>query len=349
MYDCLPEIRSQLLAGRPVAMATVVRRRGSLPMANDAKLLMFGDGSFEGTVGGGCLEAEVYAIGMRLLAEGGASLDEFHLNEVEEGAAGHVCGGTATVFTRAFMPDAETLAFFERAVAAQDLDAPLLVATRLSEASPAHALVVDGSVDACLGETDPGAVPTCVSRRTRSSASEGWFVERVEPAPLLIVFGAGHCGVALGAAATAAGFRVWMLEDRPPFLAAGNMPWAERLRRVDFGALPELPLRRGTSLAIVTRGHEHDLTVLRQVMGAPVDYLGMIGSRRKKLLFREILAGEGADLEAFDRLSSPMGLDIGAETPAEIAASVVAELIAVRRAAAGAQDELPAVAADATR
>jgi xanthine dehydrogenase accessory factor len=125
-----------------------------------------------------------------------------------------------------------------------------------------------------------------------------------------------------------------MLEDRPAFLQTETMPWAERLRLVDFNALPELPLGVDTSVAIVTRGHDHDLVVLRQLIGKPVNYLGMIGSRRKRELFRRILTEEGCSRDDFERLRSPMGMDIGAETPAEIAVSVVAELVAARRSRA---------------
>jgi len=331
-----PKMLAALRSGVPVALATVVKQRGSLPMASDAKLLVHPDGTIEGTIGGGCLEAEVFATATKLLREGGASVDEFHLNEVEAESGGHVCGGTVVVLTRVFQPQPDTIAFFERAVAQPNTADDVRFVSRVNAAEAAHALVVNGRVDGGLGLT-PELSPALAEEGLSGEGADAWFVELVRELPLLIVFGAGHCGVAIGATASAAGYRVWMLEDRPAFLDAERMPWASRLRRVDFAALPQLPLNASTALAIVTRGHEHDLVVLRQVLDAPVGYLGMIGSRRKRHLFRRILGDEGRDVEAFDRVRSPMGLDIGAQTPAEIAVSVVAELVAVRRSAAASE------------
>ncbi len=336
MYALFPRILAALRGGAPVALATVVKQRGSLPMASDAKLLVQSDGTLEGTIGGGCLEAEVYATATKLLRDGGASVDEFHLNEVEASTGGHVCGGTVVVLTRVFQPQPDTIAFFERAISQHDTADEMRFVSRVNAAAPAHALVVKGRVDSGLGLT-PELSPAIAGEGLVGDGGDAWFVEPVRQRPLLIVFGAGHCGVAIGAAASAAGHRVWMLEDRPAFLEGERMPWASRLRRVDFAALPELPLDPNTALAIVTRGHEHDLVVLRQVLDAPVGYVGMIGSRRKRELFRSILRDEGRDAEAFDRVRSPMGLDIGAETPAEIAVSVVAELVAVWRQAAASE------------
>jgi len=335
MYLLLPKMLAALRGGAPIALATVVKQRGSLPMASDAKLLVRPDGTMDGTIGGGCLEAEVYATATELLREGAASIDEFHLNEVEveAGTGGHVCGGTVVVLTRVFRPGPDTVAFFERAVAQHDRGDEVRFVSRINAGAPAHALVVNGSVDVGLGLT-PELVPAVAGAGVVGDDAESWFVEPVREPPLLIVFGGGHCGVAIGAAAAAADHRVWVLEDRPMFLDAERMPWADRLQRVDFAALPELPLDANTALAIVTRGHEHDLVVLRQVLDTAVGYLGMIGSRRKRELFRRILGDEGRDVAAFDRVRSPMGLDIAAQTPAEIAVSVVAELIAVRRGAA---------------
>jgi len=332
MYALFPRILAELRGGAPVALATVVKQRGSLPMASDAKLLVLADGTLEGTIGGGCLEAEVYATATQLLREGGTSVNEFHLNEVEASTGGHVCGGTVVVLTRVFQPQADSIAFFERAVALPGAAAEVRFASRVNAASPAHVLAVGGRVEASLGLTSDMA-PEIAAEGLAGAGGDAWFVEPVRQQPLLVVFGAGHCGIAIGAAAVAAGYRVWMLEDRPTFLDAERLAWASRLRLVDFAALPQLPLTANTALAIVTRGHEHDLVVLRQVLDAPVGYIGMIGSRRKRELFRGLLRDEGRDAEAFERVRSPMGLDIGAETPAEIAVSVVAELVAVRRQA----------------
>ncbi len=353
MHELLPRIAAALDAGEPVALATVVRRRGSLPMSSTAKMLVRADGSAEGTVGGGCLEAEVYATARTLLREGGVSLESFDLTEIEDGLQGHVCGGSVTILTRPLLPTDPTRGLIRSALEAlEDGEAAAFLSWVPAEndlPSPApdndmamHAVVrADGSVAA------DGSLPASLPDKARMLAGDGladlvsdvdsegapaYFVEPLRQPPTVLIFGAGHCGTAIGALASNAGFQVHVLEDRPTFLQGEHMPWAAGLHHVDYAALPTVD--PSSYLVIVTRGHEHDLTILRQVVGGPSAYLGMIGSERKRHLFGKTLRSEGVAQDELDRLCSPMGLAIGADTPEEIAVAVVAEMIAVRRGAA---------------
>lgn len=350
MQEVLPRIAAALEAGEPVALATVVRRRGSLPMSTTAKMLVCADGTAVGTVGGGCLEAEVYATAQTLLRDGGVSLERFDLTEIEDGLQGHVCGGSVTVLTRPLLPTEATRGVIRQAQQALDrAEAATFLSwvpagdgsgvRQLEPDLARHAVVrADGSVtaDASLPPALAGAAREIAATGRAELVGDGssderpsYFVEPLRSPPTVTIFGAGHCGLAIGELAAAAGFRVRMLEDRPTFLEGGRMPWAAGRHHVDFAALP--PVEPGTYVVIVTRGHEHDLTILRQVVRGPSAYLGMIGSERKRLMFEKTLRGEGVTDDELDALCSPMGLAIGADTPEEIAVAVVAEMIAVRR------------------
>lgn len=349
MLDLLPVVVDHLAADRSVALAMVVGRRGSLPMARCAKMLMLDDGSTRGTVGGGCLEAEVWSVGRELLRQGGCSLDTFHLNEVEEGLGGHVCGGTVSILTRVLrpMPPTRELVTALHATLAGERSSALV--TRLPESEGrapdgGWALLESGGdtrtdglrLDAptqerCRGLL-AGKAPVELGEPARL------FVEPLHPTPVVSVFGAGHCGKAIGRVAAGAGFRVRLYDDREPFLEAAASPWAEHRECIDFARASEaVRVAPHHYLVIVTRGHEHDLELMRQLASTPAAYMGMIGSQRKRLLFERTLAAEGVPRERLERLRSPMGLPIGADTPEEIAVAVVGEMIAVRRGAGGAR------------
>ena len=353
MQVVLPRIAAALEAGEPVALATVVRRRGSLPMSNTAKMLIRADGTVVGTVGGGCLEAEVYAIAQTLLREGGVSVENFDLTEIEDGLQGHVCGGSVTILTRPLLPSESTRGIIRQAQQALEDGEAAAFLSRVPVETESAALQVDQNLALRAGVRADGSVAAdaslppsltgiaqglAIDGRTKlvpdesSSSGSAYFVEPLQPPPTVLIFGAGHCGRAIGELAARAGFRAQMLEDRPTFLEERRMPWASGLHHVDFTALPHV--EPTAYVVIVTRGHEHDLTILRQVVRSPSSYLGMIGSERKRHLFEKTLRGEGVAEADIKRLRSPMGLAIGADTPEEIAVAVVAEMIAARRGAA---------------
>jgi xanthine dehydrogenase accessory factor len=335
--------------GEPAALAMVVGRRGSLPMSERAKLLVTSAGEMHGTVGGGCLEAEVYGIGRRLLETGGCSLERFDLTEVEDGLHGHVCGGSVAVLTQAVAPDEAACRLFARAAGLAAASETAVLASRLPPSDGCDA--VGGAWVLVAGDevlvAGVEAAPSAVVSEARAMLGAGtaapqrqpdgdveWFLEPLLPAPTVVVLGAGHCGRAIGELAATVGFRVWIADDRAPFLERDAMRWADEVVEVDFDrVLEQIDTSDQHYLVIVTRGHEHDLAVLRQALNAPSAYIGMIGSERKRHLFERQLREEGFDTESLGRVRSPMGLPIAADTPEEIAVAVVAEMIAIRRQA----------------
>lgn len=219
------------------------------------KQLIAEDGSVYGTVGGGCVEADVYDAAMEVLRTGNPRLLEFSLTEKGLPGGGLVCGGTVKVFVE-----------------------PILT-------------------------------------------------------PVVYLFGAGHVSLAVSRVAACAGFRVVVLDDRAAFADPERFPDASQVEVLPSfdQALSNVALTLDAYLVIVTRGHQHDELVLRQVLAEPVAYLGLIGSRAKLARLLGKLESEGVDPEKLARVRGPIGLDIGARSPEEIAVAIVAEMVAVRQ------------------
>ena len=191
-----------------------------------------------------------------------------------------------------------------------------------------------------LGGSGPRVVVVDDAGELRSDlpAGEGVrvYLEPYTAAPALVICGAGHIGRELAALGTRLGFAVTVLDDRPDYAHPRHFPAGVRVVSAPWtAAVAMIPDGPGTSLVLVTRGHSHDSEVLRAVAGRPLGYVGMIGSRRRVATVRSLLLAEGVPAEWLDRVRAPIGLDIGAETPAEIALAIAAEVIAARRGGTG--------------
>ncbi|MEJ7812253.1 MAG: XdhC family protein [Gemmatimonadaceae bacterium] len=344
-------------AGRG-ALATVARRRGSLPMSRSAKMLVTADGARMGTVGGGCLEAEIVERALSVAGSGQPALTAHTLTAELAGDYGLTCGGRADMFIEPVYSDptlalvhaecAALLARGERAVVVTSLDwtagvRKLLVVARdradVGVGTPAMreaaALLGPASEEPLLRLADgddahEAGNSVAVLRDGRPGAA--LLVEPLVGPPRLVVFGGGHVGASVAEAAAFAGWRVTVVDDRAEFADPARLPFAERTLVCDFGALPPtLGIDAGTYVVVATRGHQHDALVVDQVARGDVRYLGMLGSRRKVALTWRMLEGWGVPGDRLAHIHAPVGLPIGADTPEEIAVSVVAEMIAVRR------------------
>ena len=301
MLNLLHEIVRRSEAGEPLAVCTVVRTRGSTPQKAGAVLVVLADGRALGTIGGGCVEAEVRTRALRLLAEGGArtgagGLFSFRLDQDLGWDDGLLCGGTMDV-----------------AVEVMDGPGPaasLRAARDALAAGKATSVVVE--------------VPDETGRLAR-------FERTLEPRPALVIAGAGHVGAALAAIASQLDFDVTVIDDRADFASPARFPGAEcRVGRIDT-ELANYRIDEQTYVVIVTRGHRNDGQALAAVVGSAARYVGLIGSKRKVIAILEDLRGAGVSQERLAKVHAPIGLDIGAVTPVEIAVSIAAEIIAVRR------------------
>ena len=252
IYEQIVKLRSE---GRRGAVATIVNVRGSVPSFETAKMLIRDDGSIIGTVGGGCVEAEVWQAAREVMESEKPRTLTFNLNQNPKYDTGLVCGGTLDI-----------------------------------------------------------------------------FIEPVLPPALLYIFGAGHVALSLYQAAKKAGFDVNVIDDRESYANRERFPEAREVVAEDFEQVMARLCPSETSyIVIVTRGHRDDMRVLRWAVQTQARYIGMIGSKRKTItIFRELVK-EGLSQNLFERVHAPVGLDIGAITPEEIAVAITAELIATRR------------------
>ncbi len=162
------------------------------------------------------------------------------------------------------------------------------------------------------------------------------MVELFEAQAQLLIVGGGHIGVSLAEMGAHVGFSVAVVDDRPEYANRERFPWAEQVLCGDFvEVLSNLDITPSTHIVLVTRGHKQDELSLRQVADSPAAYVGMIGSKRRTAAVLQHLADDGCPIEALQRVHTPIGLDIGAETPEEIAVSILAEIIQVRRGGSG--------------
>jgi len=256
--DLFEEIVRLRRAGKRAALATIVHTDGSIPSYESSRMLVREDGSIAGTIGGGCVEAEVWAAAKEVIRAEAPRKMVFNLNNEAQYDNGLICGGTLEI-----------------------------------------------------------------------------FVEPILPQPTLYIFGGGHISMALATVAHGAGFGIGIIDDRDTFANAQRFPMAQEIYTSFEDAFEKVRPGASTYLVIVTRGHRDDMRVLAWAVNTEARYIGMIGSKRKVLSVYKALEKEGYSPEKFERVNAPVGLEIGALTPEEIAISIAAELIAVRRNATG--------------
>ena len=334
----LTECAHLAAGGGTGALASVVRRRGSLPMSATAKLLVTADGARFGTIGGGCLEAEVIERALDVCKHRVPVCTQHSLNAELAGDYGLTCGGTADLFIEPVVPDAMLSALYAEAAAvvARGDRAVLATARSWPDGRPRKLLVtalhrigLDGDILLC------DAIADYEAERETPLFDDEVVVEALVGAPRVVVFGAGHVGARISEAAKFAGWRVTIVDDRAEFADDQQLPWADEVLLCDFGDVHAAAVTPADFVVICTRGHQHDALIAAQVAPVFPRFLGMLGSRRKGALTAQALRGWGVDEDAIARIVCPVGMDVGADTPAEIAVSVVAQLVAIRRQAAG--------------
>jgi xanthine dehydrogenase accessory factor len=252
--DIFEEIVRMRRAGHRAALATIVYINGSIPSYESSRMLIRDDGSIVGTVGGGCVEADVWAAAKEVIQSELPRKMTFNLNNEASFDSGLICGGTLEI-----------------------------------------------------------------------------FVEPILPQPMLYIFGGGHVSAAVAGIAHQAGFAIGVVDDRGAFANGERFPMAAEIYTSYEDAFEKIQPTSSSYLLIVTRGHKDDMRVLAWAVGTEPRYIGMIGSKRKVLSVYKALEKEGFALDKFERVHAPVGLDIGALSPEEIAVSITAELIAVRR------------------
>ncbi len=340
--DVFKNVSALLAAGESLVMVVILARSGSAPRSVGSRMAVRKDGSIVGTIGGGILEARVQELAGTVFQSHETIVRTFTLTPEDVSLMGMICGGQVRLLiyhVDATRPD-QALLYRKAAELLRSRRAGWLV-SRLPDGdrhpeAPRQGLVgPDGlqagtleraTIQEVMSQFD-GRQPCLVAR-----GNEGFLVEPLSQEGCVFIFGAGHISQDLAPLLRLVGFRTVVLDDRPEFANRDRFPTADEIRViVTFErALDGLEIDANSYLVLVTRGHAHDKTVLSLSLKTGAGYIGMIGSRRKRDAIYQSLFKEGYTQEDIDRVHSPIGLDIGAETPAEIAVSIVAELIGHR-------------------
>ncbi len=322
-------VRKELREGRGAAVATIARRLGSAPRSAGTRCAVLADGTLVGTIGGGALEARVRAEAGPVLAEGRVRVIPFRMDAKQLADEGMVCGGSVDVVIAPWSPRHEPVA--EAAARGLGGRADVLLVTAWGPGGSGPRLAAR-SAGRWIGD-DLDDAARAEEPVFRHGPEGGLLAEAVEPerAPLVIL-GAGHVGRALAQVAAVAGFEVTVVDDRPEFASPGALPWADGVLCRPFpGVFDAVEAGPDTFVVVCTRGHLSDAEAAEEALRTPARYVGVIGSRRKRKATLERLRAAGIPEERLRVLRMPVGLDIEAETPGEIAVAIVAEMIAERR------------------
>lgn len=339
--------------GQPCVLATVVRTKGSTPQKAGAMLLVRQDGTGVGTLGGGCVEGDIWFAAREILRQGsGPEFKEYYLNEDVAARDGLVCGGTMYFFLEPFREASEFLPYANEVASAYEGADAVALATVVNVAEGSSTrlgakllLRLDGSVAGSLGTAalDSQAVEVAsklaevgsVESLTTSDGAEV-FIEGFTTPPTLVMVGGGHVGKATADLAHSLGYRVLIVDDRPEFANAERFPYAEQVVVAPYDQWSsEVSLNLNSFVVVATRGHRFDDMALESALDTPSRYIGLLGSRRKTLMIYQRLVSQGTSPERLKQVRSPIGLDIGALTPEELAVSIMSEIIMVRRGGAG--------------
>jgi len=362
MNDVFSEILRLKQEGQRGALCTIISSKGSLPMSGKAKMLVGEDGTMVGTVGGGCLEADVWAEAQRVVKKDISKIASFILTEQHAGESGLNCGGKVEIFIEPVVPERMTAVFEEIArIRAQGEKGA--IATVISSRIPPEmkeqsklVLRADGTIVGGIGAG--GFIEDSVRQKAEEVMREDYltvlqfdiseeeaqrwglepgdtldvFVEPIIAIPTLYLFGGGHVSLQIAKVAKMVGFKIVVIDDRPAFANKERFPMADETRVEDmYTVFERLHIDDQSYIVAVTRGHQHDEPVIEQAIRTEARYIGMIGSKRKISRMWKKLIERGADKQRLTQVHAPIGLEIGADTPEEIAVSIVAQLIESRR------------------
>jgi len=328
-----------LAGGESFVLAVIVSRSGPAPRDVGTRMVVRKDASIIGTIGGGLLEAQVRDLAMEVFSHRKPVLRKFSFTAKQAAEMCMICGGAVEVLV--YFVDASQSSnpeLYQQIVAALRARVRAWLITEIppegGKSPPAQCMLKsDGTL---VGRLASGVAQTLMPlpHGAKLVSHEGnlLLAEPLRHDSTAFIFGAGHISQELAPLTRLVGFRTVVLDDRKDFANRERFPTADQVIVPDSfeWVMNELEIGDDSYLIIVTRGHAHDRTVLRQALGTNAGYIGMIGSRRKRNLVYDNLHREGFSRSEFDRVCSPVGLDIGAETPEEIAVSIVAELIKVR-------------------
>jgi xanthine dehydrogenase accessory factor len=355
MREIYHKVVEQFEKNRFSVLVTIIGQSGSTPRSAGSKLLIPDDGPCVGTIGGGILEKSVLEEADKVFASRMPSHFIYRSEDNDTSEVDMQCGGEVELFLEPVSPDnLNHLYIFKEIMDIQRRGGSGLLATIVDPDQwypgniPKMFLKPDGerigsllgikeiedAIMEMMGQLLKEKTPAKAICHDQEGNQLNIFVESVTSDPILYLFGGGHVASHVVPLAHRVGFNVVVIDDRPEFADPKKFPEAKEVHHYPFEEVMErLPVDESSYIVIMTRGHSHDKTVLAQALKSPAGYVGMIGSRRKISIIYGKLRENGYQQEDLDRVHSPIGIEIGAETPEEIAVSIIAELIKVRAGA----------------
>ena len=346
MENHFEDVSKYLQEGKKVILARIIKQTGSIPRAAGTQCIVLEDGSIKGTIGGGLLEHRVMERAKECFKKEKSSMMHFELTGDEVAKTDMLCGGVADIYLETIFPgNAVAGEIFKRIGNFINEGQKGVLLTLVSdgirpEDEKSRLLIEeDGSTTGAIGIVpgeDKKRLAKFLEIKTPKlteieKGKESIFIEPLMPYDILYLFGAGHVSTFVSSLASMVGFRVVVIDDRKEFANKERFKEADEIIVLPFSDVFEkINISSSCYIAIITRGHIQDLNVLRESLKRSDGYIGMIGSKRKREKIYQALMEEGVSAERLRQVHSPIGLDIGAETPEEIAVSIVAELIRVR-------------------
>lgn len=326
------EILKQLQTGRTVALATIVDKSGSAPRLPGSKMFLDGDGALHGTIGGGKLEFESVAACREVLDGHPPRLMFFDMTASGPDAdADMICGGIMNVLIERITPT--LLPHFEQAVeCSRKGSRGVWVVDITAPEDPARCFTDLSDDPAPMPGLDLKSVMRGRTTKVLQRDHQSFMIDPLSKSGTVALFGGGHVSRAVAELASGVGFDIVVADDREEFSNPERFPMARKTLAIPAfeGCCEALGLNEDSFAVIMTRGHSFDREVLAQVLETPARYVGMIGSIRKRDATYEQLLKRGFTADDLSRVHCPIGIKIGAETPEEIAVSILAELIAAR-------------------
>jgi xanthine dehydrogenase accessory factor len=349
MEDIYSEIVKALEKKEKLALATLITRVGSAPRAVGAKYLVKGDGTSSGSIGGGCVEAEVWQEAQKVMEKREGRILHFDLTSEQLAEGGLICGGNIDIFLEPLRE--ELLNIYKEAARVRQKGGSAILVTLVSVDSAfpkgegskvlmktsgekigflSGGLELENKIlregEASLKEKKPKVLVLSSENRRMEILLEPIFSE-----PTVYIFGGGHVSEQVAPLAKKVHFKVVVIDDREMFANRSRFPEADEVIVSEFEkCFDKVNIDGSSYIVIVTRGHLYDGYVLEQAVKSEARYIGMIGSKKKIRTLYQNLMEKGMVKETLDRVHAPIGIDINSETPEEIAVSIVAELVKVR-------------------
>ncbi len=335
------QIHQALLDGRELAVATIIGDRGSTPRTSGSKMIVYRNGGISGTIGGGAVEGDVIQRAMGLFETRGAQIVSYDLSrKANLRRMDVICGGWMQILIEHVSAYEKNIELYNAAQKEIKMSRSFFWIGKITDVRTqlevTHAILKAGN--GYIGPSKAGQAmrrlvesmpPIATSCYYSQNLDHTYVIESIRPPDTLFLFGAGHVARQIAAIGQKVGFRIVVVDDRVEFANADRFPDADRiLVRPGFTEVFNgFSTHPGDLVVIVTRGHRFDKAVLAQALHTQAGYIGMIGSRRKReTIYRELM-DQGVSTGALEQVHCPLGLSICAETPAEIALSVVAQLI----------------------